>query len=159
MTAANIMTKVEDLTVLTSFDNTFSTLDNMMQTRTFKGYPVVESRENMYLVGYAGRKELKFSISHLKNNPNFDMNTGCMFTASREEHGPFNLITWVDQTPYFIFSVQYSLFYCRFTTQLETPIATVYELFIKMGLRYLMVTKNGQLKGIITKKDLIRFTE
>jgi hypothetical protein len=32
----------------------------------------------------------------------------------------------------------------------------VHELFRKMGLRYILVTHNGVLKGLITKKDLLR---
>jgi chloride channel 3/4/5 len=38
----------------------------------------------------------------------------------------------------------------------ETHIKIVVELFAKMGLRYLLVTRNGILQGILTKKDVIR---
>ena len=41
----------------------------------------------------------------------------------------------------------------------EMPLEICVELFRKMGLRYCLVTFNGTLKGIITKKDLLSFID
>ncbi|CAG8705620.1 16127_t:CDS:2, partial [Acaulospora morrowiae] len=49
---------------------------------------------------------------------------------------------WMDQTP--------------ITISHKFPMEMVIELFRKMGLRYVLVTKNGQLLGLITKKDVLR---
>lgn len=39
----------------------------------------------------------------------------------------------------------------------QTPMETVIDMFRKLGLRQVIVTKNGRLLGIITKKDILRF--
>ena len=38
----------------------------------------------------------------------------------------------------------------------KTPMETVVNMFRKLGLRQTLVTHNGRLLGIITKKDVIR---
>lgn len=38
----------------------------------------------------------------------------------------------------------------------QTPMETVIDMFRKLGLRQVLVTKNGHLLGIITKKDVSR---
>jgi chloride channel 3/4/5 len=53
-----------------------------------------------------------------------------------------DLRSWVDQTP--------------ITVHPNFPIEMVAELFKKMGLRYILVTQNGKLKGLITKKDILK---
>ena len=36
------------------------------------------------------------------------------------------------------------------------PLPTVVEVFRRMGIRYALITRAGRLKGIVTKKDLLR---
>lgn len=38
----------------------------------------------------------------------------------------------------------------------KTPMETVVNMFRKLGLRQTLVTHNGRLLGIITKKDVLR---
>ena len=39
----------------------------------------------------------------------------------------------------------------------QTPMETVVDMFRKLGLRQTLVTHNGRLLGIITKKDVLRY--
>ncbi|EPB65956.1 hypothetical protein ANCCEY_14960, partial [Ancylostoma ceylanicum] len=39
----------------------------------------------------------------------------------------------------------------------QTPMETVIDMFRKLGLRQVLVTKNGKVLGIITKKDILQF--
>lgn len=39
----------------------------------------------------------------------------------------------------------------------QTPMETVIDMFRKLGLRHVLVTKNGKVLGIITKKDILQF--
>lgn len=39
----------------------------------------------------------------------------------------------------------------------QTPMETVIDMFRKLGLRQVLVSKHGCLLGIITKKDILRF--
>lgn len=38
----------------------------------------------------------------------------------------------------------------------QTPMETVVDMFRKLGLRQTLVTHNGRLLGLITKKDVLR---
>lgn len=38
----------------------------------------------------------------------------------------------------------------------QTPMETVVDMFRKLGLRQTLVTHNGRLLGVITKKDVLR---
>lgn len=38
----------------------------------------------------------------------------------------------------------------------QTPMETVIDIFRKLGLRQTLVTSNGRLLGIVTKKDILR---
>jgi len=38
----------------------------------------------------------------------------------------------------------------------QTPMETVIDMFRKLGLRITLVTHNGRLLGVITKKDVLR---
>lgn len=49
---------------------------------------------------------------------------------------------WVDPTPV--------------TVHFQTAVEIILELFQKLGLRYILLVEKGRLKGIITKKDLLR---
>lgn len=39
----------------------------------------------------------------------------------------------------------------------QTPMETVIDMFRKLGLRQVLVIRNGRLLGIITKKDILHF--
>jgi chloride channel 3/4/5 len=39
----------------------------------------------------------------------------------------------------------------------QTPMEIVIDMFKKLGLRQVLITKNGRLLGIITRKDILRF--
>ena len=42
-------------------------------------------------------------------------------------------------------------------SEFKTPMETVVDMFRKLGLRQTLVTHNGRLLGIITKKDVLRW--
>jgi hypothetical protein len=39
----------------------------------------------------------------------------------------------------------------------ETSVERLEEMFLLLGLRFVLVTSNGALTGVVTKKDLLRF--
>lgn len=49
---------------------------------------------------------------------------------------------WVDSNP--------------ITLHYKTSVEIILELFQKLGLRFVLLVDKGRLKGIITKKDLLR---
>jgi len=105
----------------------------------FKGFPIVDSREGMVLLGYVGRAELVFALRGAKEE------FACRFSDDFGREAGIDLRPWIDQTP--------------ITVHPQFPIEMVNELFRKMGFRICFVTFDGKLVGLITKKDLLRTVE
>ncbi|KAI0243698.1 hypothetical protein L0F63_002108 [Massospora cicadina] len=159
-TANSVMTRVEDLVTIPAAGVSVECLRNLLNYTTFKGFPVVRSSSERMLVGYVYRSELKAALGK-RHSPASSSDQGiqqpgihgaspCIFDLQDEhalvgiEGSPFlDMRYWTDhQTP---LTVQHTL-----------PMELVIDLFCKLGLRYLLVTQNGQLLGNITRKDIIR---
>ncbi|KAI8909258.1 chloride channel [Powellomyces hirtus] len=155
-TAGSVMTRVEDLDVIVSSGCTIENLEELLQTTSFKGYPVVDSQETMGLIGYAGSAELRYALDQARRS-GLPPTTPCTFSDTsvsalglpgsfslEEEQNPnyLDLGPWTDHTP--------------MTISPRFPMEMVLELFKKMGLRYVIVYQDGRANGIITKKDLLR---
>ncbi|KAI9202265.1 chloride channel [Polychytrium aggregatum] len=140
-----VMAPVEELETISANGETIEGLDHLLQSTDFKGYPIVNSKQELVLVGFVGRAELRFALDRARNKPGVTNDTICCFSES----WPYtdcpeflDMRPWIDQTP--------------MSVPPQFPIELVVELFKKMGLRYLVVTKHGRLHGFLTKKDVIR---
>ena len=81
-----------------------------------------------------------------RNNGRVTGRTRCYFSSvegTRESY--IDLSPWLDKSPIQI----------RETTPLDKAI----EMFRALGLRYLLVTRNGQLIGVLKKKDILEHIE
>ncbi|KAJ3048216.1 H(+)/Cl(-) exchange transporter 3 [Rhizophlyctis rosea] len=148
-TARDVMTKFEDLDLVVVGGQNVESLDELIQNTDCKGYPIIENYQNRILVGWAGRAEMKYAIEQARASSTLSPNTSILFTdAPLSSHDdpdsiqPLDLKPWIDQTPT--------------TITPRFPMELIMELFKKMGLRYVLVTQNGGLCGVITKKDLLR---
>ena len=115
----------------------------MLSESGYQGFPIVSSLQEMYLVGYAGKAELLYAIKRAKDSL-MSGNSICLFS----EHPPvsdtdvtLDLRPWMDSTP--------------FTLHPRYPMGLVLEVFKKLGLRSVLITRRGKLCGLITKKDLL----
>ena len=116
----------------------------MLSGCEFQGFPIVSSLQEMHLVGYAGNPELLYAIRQAKHKT-MSGSSSCLFLEPSditELTKALDLRPWMDRTP--------------FTLHPRYPISLVLEMFKKLGLRYVLITKRGKLCGIITKKDLLR---
>ncbi|ORZ35273.1 chloride channel, partial [Catenaria anguillulae PL171] len=157
-----VMTSVSDLIVLPATEATVGDLEQVLRDYSYKGFPVVASTKTMHVVGFINRNELRYALEQAKRRPTIDEHTPCYFSGhlpampsspaatilsfgSTVAHAVataahfVDLSSWMDQTP--------------MTLVPRTPMEMVIELFKKVGLRYVLVTKNGALIGLITKKD------
>ncbi|KAI9019798.1 chloride channel [Hyaloraphidium curvatum] len=144
---SQVMTTTRDLEIITATGHTVDTLDELLQSTDFKGFPVVNSATEMMLIGYAGRAELRYALDQARKRSDVTGETPCYFTEepppSHDSAEPYcDLRPWTDLTP--------------FTCGPRFPMELVMELFRKMGLKYIVVTKTGVLQGLLTKKDLLR---
>nr|CDS28445.1 H():Cl() exchange transporter 3 [Hymenolepis microstoma] len=150
--AADVMqpkTQTSPLLVVTQNSMTVGDIEFLLSSSTYKGFPVVVSEESQYLVGWITRRDLTRALEQEKlYNPDVATDSMVYFTDSNSA-GDFglptnvaNLSTIVDLSP--------------ITVTDQTPMETVLDFFRKLGLRQVLVTKNGRLLGIITKKDVLR---
>ncbi|KAJ3338050.1 hypothetical protein HDU93_010048 [Gonapodya sp. JEL0774] len=152
----DIMTQVASLHTIPAYGCTVGDLRTMLRLYDYQQFPIVDI--DMTLVGIVGARELRYALDEATNGGATET-TPLVF---EEEHGgvyltgvgmstepeslngeePVNLRNWIDMTPFCVQSV--------------VPVQSVIDYFVKLGLRYIAVTDNGYLKGILTKKDLLR---
>jgi len=122
-----VMTKVEDLVVITAVGSTIDSLstpshlciwrlqlieDSLLRTQPYKGFPVVTDTRKAILVGYISRSELRFALG--MNSESVDVivdqakkvrglsgSSMCYFTQVQfpETTGYVDLRPWMDSTP------------------------------------------------------------
>lgn len=143
---SRIMTRYEDLVCLPSTGHTIASLQKLLRSHPFRGYPVIASPQDPILLGYISHPELSYALTSATSP-----------TGSRSLppealaffiHQPLadasvtlDLRPWMDQTPITL-SSRASLQICN-------------ALFQKLGLRNVLFTaKGGRLAGIMSKKDL-----
>ncbi|XP_055708576.1 H(+)/Cl(-) exchange transporter 5 isoform X1 [Phlebotomus papatasi] len=147
--AADVMQpkRNETLSVITQDSMTVDDVETLLKETEHNGYPVVVSKENQYLVGFVVRKNLNLSIENAKRM--IDGICGqslVLFTSGNHVQTlgppPLKMKKYLDMAP--------------ITVTDQTPMETVVDMFRKLGLRQTLVTHNGRLLGIITKKDVLR---
>ncbi|XP_022902115.1 H(+)/Cl(-) exchange transporter 5 isoform X1 [Onthophagus taurus] len=147
--AADVMQpkRNETLAVITQDSMTVDDIDGLLKETEHNGYPVVVSRESQYLVGFVLRRDLNLAIANSKRMVDGICGQSLvLFTSGNPPQtlGPphLKLKKILDMAP--------------ITITDQTPMETVVDMFRKLGLRQTLVTHNGRLLGVITKKDVLR---
>ena len=137
----------EPLAVLTQDSMTLGQVEEILDQTDHNGFPVVVSMESQYLVGFVLRRDLMLAIANAKQRiEDSSANTLLLFTQHVPPHAdgmvPLKLCKILDLAPTCVTD--------------KTPMESVVNMFRKLGLRQTLVTHNGRLLGIITKKDVLR---
>lgn len=142
--AHRVMTNADDITVLAAVGHTIGSLRNLLQTTSYRGFPVVTETSSPVLLGYISRNELSFA---LKNPVSPCGGALPSTTQTFFAHQPFadpmdtlDLRPWMDQTP--------------ITLNSGTTFLIVLRMFQRLGLRYVLFVNKGILQGLLTKKDV-----
>ncbi|XP_046649586.1 H(+)/Cl(-) exchange transporter 4-like [Daphnia pulicaria] len=135
------------LTVLTQDTTSLEGVEMLLKETDHNGFPVVVSRESQFLVGFVLRRDLSLAVANAKRTmEGLRDDSLVLFTPNIPSpwHGspPLKLRRILDLAP--------------ITVTDHTPMETVIDMFRKLGLRQVLVTHNGRLLGIITKKDVLR---
>jgi len=141
--ASQVMTRIEDLTVLTATGHTIESLKQILATSPYRGFPVISDLRNAILLGYISRGELIYNLHVSTQAPrNLPPETEVFFTHQplADPQTTLDLRPWMDQTPITLPA--------RSTMQLTT------NYFQKLGLRYVLLSSRGVLQGLLTKKDV-----
>ncbi|XP_077302121.1 chloride channel protein 3 isoform X2 [Arctopsyche grandis] len=151
--AADVMQpkRNEILSVITQDSLTVDDVKVLLKETEHNGYPVVVSRESQYLVGFVLRRDLNLALANAcRMVEGISGQSLVIFNGSASPVGGFaasippkvNLHKILDMAP--------------ITVTDQTPMETVVDMFRKLGLRQTLVTRNGRLLGVITKKDVLR---
>ncbi|XP_007442301.1 H(+)/Cl(-) exchange transporter 5 [Python bivittatus] len=136
------------LTVLTQDSMTVEDVEAIINETTYSGYPVVVSRESQRLVGFVLRRDLVISIESARKKQEGIVSSSIIYFTDHSPPLPpcspslLKLRSILDLSP--------------FTVTDQTPMEIVVDIFRKLGLRQCLVTHNGKLLGIITKKDVLK---
>ncbi|KAG9479935.1 hypothetical protein GDO78_011781 [Eleutherodactylus coqui] len=136
------------LAVLTQDNMTVDDIESLINETSYNGFPVIMSKESQRLVGFALRRDLTLAIENARKKQEGIVGSSRVCFAQHtpslpaESPRPLKLRSILDMSP--------------FTVTDHTPMEIVVDIFRKLGLRQCLVTHNGRLLGIITKKDILR---
>ncbi|KAI1433384.1 chloride channel [Xylaria sp. CBS 124048] len=137
VTAAQVMTRIEDLIVLTATGHTITSLRGVLNSCAHRGFPVVNNPRDAVLLGYISRSELAYSLATCALPPE----TEAFFSHQplADPRSTLDLRPWMDQTP--------------LTLPSRSSLHLVLSYFQKLGVRYMLFSDRGVLQGLLTKKD------
>ncbi|OAG04305.1 uncharacterized protein CC84DRAFT_1206025 [Paraphaeosphaeria sporulosa] len=141
--AAQVMTRIEDLTAITATGHTVASLRQLLSRHRFRGFPVIDNVQDALLLGYISRTELAFALKSAVSSPrNLSPDTEAHFSHQplSDPTTSLDLRPWMDQTP--------------ITLNAKASFQLTVAMFMKLGLRYVIFTERGALKGLLTKKDV-----
>ncbi|KAJ3584935.1 hypothetical protein NHX12_013658 [Muraenolepis orangiensis] len=139
------------LAVLTQDDLSVAELQAVISETSYNGFPVVVSKESQRLVGFALRRDITIAVENARRKQEGIVLTSRVYftqhapTLPADSPRPLKLRSILDMSP--------------FTVTDHTPMEIVVDIFRKMGLRQCLVTHNGTLLGIITKKNILEHLE
>ncbi|XP_062849396.1 H(+)/Cl(-) exchange transporter 5-like [Trichomycterus rosablanca] len=136
------------LFVLTQSGMSVDQVEAMIADTSYSGFPVVTSKESQRLVGFVQRRDLVISVDNARRCQEGIVGASQIIftehTPAQSHDGPptLNLHSILDLSPLAITD--------------HTPMDITVDIFRKLGLRQCLVTQNGRLLGIITKKDILK---
>lgn len=140
---ANIITRFDDLVVITATGHTLQSLDRLLKDHPFRGFPVLEDKRDALLLGYISRAELTYALQTALSAARPLPATAEAFFSHQPLADPettLDLRPWMDQTPICL--------------NVNSSLQLAADMFLKLGLRYVLFCERGVLKGLLTKKDV-----
>lgn len=140
---SQIMTRIEDLVVLTATGHTIESLTNVLATNPYRGFPVISDPREAILLGYISRAELSYNLQNSTQPPrSLSLQTEAFFSHQplADPRTTLDLRPWMDQTP--------------ITLPSRSNLLLTANYFQKLGLRYVLFSDRGVLQGLLTKKDV-----
>ncbi|KAI9733774.1 MAG: hypothetical protein M1818_007188 [Claussenomyces sp. TS43310] len=140
---SQVMTRIEDLAVLTATGHTIESLRNVLATHPYRGFPVISDPRDAILLGYISRAELSYNLHTSSQAPrSLPPETEAYFSHQplADPRTTLDLRPWMDQTP--------------ITLPGRSSLHLTANYFQKLGLRYILFSTKGVLEGLLTKKDV-----
>ncbi|XP_019726965.1 H(+)/Cl(-) exchange transporter 5-like isoform X1 [Hippocampus comes] len=136
------------LAVLTQDGMTLGQVEALVKSTCFSGFPVVVSQQSKRLVGFVLRRDLLVAIDDARRRQKGVVSASQVLFR---QHAP----TQPPKAPPHL-RLRDILDLSPFTISDRMPMGITVDIFRKLGLRQCLVTHNGRLLGIITKKDIVK---
>ncbi|CAG9996588.1 unnamed protein product [Clonostachys byssicola] len=140
---SQIMTRIEELVVLTATGHTISSLESILEMHPYRGFPIISDPREATLLGYISRTELAYNLRAATQEPRFlppDAEAYFSHQPLADPRTTLDLRPWMDHTP--------------ITLPSRTALHLVVTYFQRLGLRYVLFSERGALQGLLTKKDV-----
>ncbi|MCJ1401229.1 hypothetical protein MMC11_004441 [Xylographa trunciseda] len=140
---SQIMTRVGELATLAATGHTLQSLHDFLATNPFRGFPVVTDQVGNIFLGYITRTELMFALKAAAAEPRKLPPTTEVYFLHQPHTDPLktlDLRPWMDQTP--------------ITLNGKSTLQLTIDMFLKLGLKYVLFCDRGALQGLLTKKDV-----
>lgn len=146
---------------------TLGEIEDILEQEDHQGYPVID--EDGYLLGYIGRPELRYVIESKRKQGEVLQSAKCYFAPAesmqtkRHQRGHsgdhFNSAASAGPSSTVASSVDFEKFVNRtpITVRPHTPLETVLDIFSQLGPKVVLVEHNGKLRGLMTRKDILRY--
>ena len=159
---SQVMTPASQIALLPTTGLSLRSLEHLLRTSTYQGFPIVEDRQTKILIGYIGRTELQYAIDRAKKEAALSPNAKCVFLA---KDNPISARTPSAVSPAVTFDAiaAQTIDFSRFVNATplavhpHLPLETVMEMFKKMGPRVILVEYKGRLTGLVTVKDCLKY--
>ena len=140
--ASQVMTRIEDLIVITATGHTIQSLQDLLKQHPFRGFPVIDNPRDALLLGYISRTELDFALHSALETRGLAPDTEAYFSHQplADPATTLDLRPWMDQTP--------------ITLNANAGLGLTVNMFQRLGLRYVVFVEKGGLRGLLTKKDV-----
>ena len=163
VSVSRIMTS--NMTVLPASNFGVKAAEKLLEDTNYSGFPIVEDVQSMVLLGYIGRTELRFAIDRARKQGLMSPSAKCAFVpeALHEAQTPTSTIPPITFDGIATSSGQQTVDFSQFvdSTPLavhpQLPLETAMEFFKKMGPRVILVEHHGQLTGLVTVKDCLKY--
>ena len=154
-----------NMTFLPASNFELKAAEQLLENTKFSGFPIVEDLRSKVLLGYIGRTELRFAIDRARKQGLMSPTAKCGFTpqASVDVQTPTSVSPPITFDGIATSSGQQIVDFSQFvdatpiTAHPRLPLETVMELFKKMGPRVILVEHRGQLTGLVTIKDCLKY--
>lgn len=122
---------------------TVNYLKSVLEKTKMRGFPVVASPSDPRISGYVSRSELELVVKEYASE---DPDKFCVFDSksSMSMHNSIALDHLINQHPIII--------------DINTDLPYVYDIFVKLGTRIVLVQSGKKLVGLITRKDMLRYS-
>ncbi|KAG0182210.1 glycerol ethanol, ferric requiring protein [Apophysomyces sp. BC1034] len=150
-----------NMAVMTAVGMQYQEIEEILRTTNYQGFPVVQDRTSMMLIGYIGRSELRYLMEKAQAKNKAHGSTVIRFRV--DSYDDPELLSSISDSNHVIQGSSEVLDFGPYVDQ--TPITvhpklyleTVMDMFKQLGPRVVLLEHRGKLVGLITVKDVLKY--